>query len=29
MADECKQVGGTPLPHAFVEHGILADGLEF
>ena len=29
MANECKQVGGTPLPHAFVEHGILADGLEF
>ena len=29
MADDCKQTGGTPLPHTFVERGILADGLEF
>jgi hypothetical protein len=29
MADECKEVGGTPLPDRFTEHGIFADGLEF
>src|SRR5262245_54120523 len=29
LADACKQVGGTPLPDAFAEHGILADELEF
>jgi len=29
MTDACKQVDGTPLPAAFVEHGNLADGLEF
>jgi hypothetical protein len=29
MADECKQVDGTPLPDKFAEHGILADGFEF
>jgi len=29
MADYCKEVDGKPLPHEFVEHGNLADGLEF
>jgi hypothetical protein len=29
MADECKAVDGKPLRHMFVEHGNLADGLDF
>jgi hypothetical protein len=29
MADECKEVGGTPLPDRFVEQGIFANRSEF
>jgi hypothetical protein len=29
MADACKQADGTPLTDPFIEHGNLADGLEF
>ena len=29
MAEACKQADGVPQPDPFVEHGSLADGLEF
>jgi len=29
MEDQCRENDGKPLPHKFIEHANLADGLEF